>query len=37
MYRHIYNWNIVACDVKQPISLTSIVLALQISVYNVQL
>ena len=22
MYRHIYNWNIVACDVKQPISLT---------------
>ena len=22
MCRHIYNWNIVACDVKQPISLT---------------
>ena len=22
MYRHIYNWNIVACDVKQLISLT---------------
>ena len=22
MFRHKYNWNIVACDVKQPISLT---------------
>ena len=21
MYRHIYNWNVVACDVKKPISL----------------
>ena len=23
MYRHIYNWNIVECDIKQPILLTS--------------